>query len=596
MKRFLILALLPILLFAGCAVQNEDDTTTAYVETTPPGLYISASEIEKQSSGAVRLYELPHEGYRWLAGMGDQLLLASDTDPALLLVLTGADCVPTSMISISPELLTGNEQALYNGFAYYDEAENQAIFMDPQLQEVNRLVMPEDMIGEPVFSPDGGEIFYCNANEIRAFDVEHKISRLIKTHSYDKLTLLDAYFDGKLISCAIEDEAEGNNTIYVSAQTGQTMRVENGIVRLETHGDDYFVHRMNGTVFQAIYGKQGQEPKLLTIGEKNSVGALALGGIVGYTAENGNLALSFYDLSAEKKTAAVKLENAGEPQAFYADRWSSCIWILTSDPESGDARLLRWDKKMSQVEEQTPCFGVLHTAQNPDKEGLSACKTRVSSLNKSTGVRIRIWQDAVQYMERYDLTGEHQPEAINRVLDQLEPVLKEFPKVFLQKVIDSQIRICIVRYVDGETKNVHYWNGDEFYVALSAGADVRDGFVRALGYVVDSHVLGNSSKYDYWNDLNPEGFAYGTADDKYLTEDNRAFADSQSMESATEDRSRIFYEALQPDDGELFENETMQKKLLLLCRAIRDAWNLERKETTYPWEQYLAKSIAYIKK
>lgn len=595
MKRFLIVFLLPILLLTGCAVYNEDDTTTAYVETTPPGLYVSASEIEKASGGAVRLYDLPHEGYRWLTAMGDQLLLASETDPALLLVLTGTDCVPTSMISISPELLTGYEQTLYNGFAYYDDTENQAIYMDPQLQEVNRLVMPEDMIGQPVFSPDGGEIFYCNATEIRAFDVEHKITRLIKSHSYDKLTLLGTYFDGTLISCVAEDEVEGNNTIYVSAQTGQTLRVENGITRLETYGDDYFVQRMNGTVAQSVYGRQGEQAKLISVSEKNTVGALPLGGIVGYNAENGNLELSYYDLTTGKKTAAVKLENVGVPSAFLADRWSSCIWILTTEPELGDTRLLRWDQKLSKVDEEASCFGVLYTAELPDKEGLSACKLRVSSLNKATGVRVRIWQEAVQYTERYDLTPEHQPAAINLALDQLEPILSEFPKALLQKAISSQIRICIVRHVDGEVKNVHYWNGDEFYVVISVGSNVREGFIRALGYVMDSHVLGNSSKYDYWNGLNPEGFAYGSADDKYLADGSRAFVDNQSMMSATDDRSRIFYEAMQANNGELFKNETMQKKLLLLCQAIRDAWDLERKEAVYPWEQYLTESIAYTK-
>jgi hypothetical protein len=34
----------------------------------------------------------------------------------------------------------------------------------------------------------------------------------------------------------------------------------------------------------------------------------------------------------------------------------------------------------------------------------------------------------------------------------------------------------------------------------------------------------------------------------------------------------------------------------MLCKAIRDAWGLERKTETYPWEQYLEKSIAYKKK
>ena len=119
--------------------------------------------------------------------------------------------------------------------------------------------------------------------------------------------------------------------------------------------------------------------------------------------------------------------------------------------------------------------------------------------------------------------------------------------------------------------------------------------MKGLGYVVDSHVLGNSSKYDYWDALNPEGFVYGTADEAYLSGEQRAFADATSMNSAVEDRSRILYEAMKPDNADMFQSEIMQKKLLLLCQAIRDAWNLQWKKETYPWEQYLTESIAYKK-
>jgi len=52
---------------------------------------------------------------------------------------------------------------------------------------------------------------------------------------------------------------------------------------------------------------------------------------------------------------------------------------------------------------------------------------------------------------------------------------------------------------------------------------------------------------------------------------------------------------MKPDNGELFKSETMQKKLAMLCKAVRDAWNLEKKSDVYPWEQYLTEAIAYQK-
>ena len=46
----------------------------------------------------------------------------------------------------------------------------------------------------------------------------------------------------------------------------------------------------------------------------------------------------------------------------------------------------------------------------------------------------------------------------------------------------------------------------------------------------------------------------------------------------------------------LFELDIMQEKLMLLCKGIREAYKLEKSVDTYPWEQYLAKSLAYGKR
>ena len=64
------------------------------------------------------------------------------------------------------------------------------------------------------------------------------------------------------------------------------------------------------------------------------------------------------------------------------------------------------------------------------------------------------------------------------------------------------------------------------------------------------------------------------------------------MESATIDRSRVFWQAMEPDNSAMFQSETMQNKLNMLCRGIRDAWRLEDKKDVYPWEQYLTEPIA----
>ena len=61
-----------------------------------------------------------------------------------------------------------------------------------------------------------------------------------------------------------------------------------------------------------------------------------------------------------------------------------------------------------------------------------------------------------------------------------------------------------------------------------------------------------------------------------------------------EDRCRIFYHAMQPDNADMFKTATMQKKLMRLCTGIREAYNLEKKTVEYAWEQYLNTSLAYV--
>ena len=40
-----------------------------------------------------------------------------------------------------------------------------------------------------------------------------------------------------------------------------------------------------------------------------------------------------------------------------------------------------------------------------------------------------------------------------------------------------------------------------------------------------------------------------------------------------------------------FESETMQKKLLQLCRGIREAFGLKKSTEIFLWEQYLHEPI-----
>ena len=592
MKKLLII-LFMLLLLAGCANREPVETTTEAVTTTadteattPPGYYVPQSSIEKKTNGAVRMYQLPDEKYSKISAIGDQILLTSSLEEPTLTVLTGADCVPTASRQVPAE-----GWALYNGYAYFLSDERQVVFLDAQLNETSRLQLPDDMQGQPIVSPNGEEVFYCIGKEIYALEVERNISRLLKAHENPEQTLVSSYFEGELLTCKLGEEKK----IYFSSLTGQTTYAQSDIVDLYTFEDGYLALRTDGTVLQKIVGTRNGEYKQWNIEDENVTGAMALGGTLGWsTDEKDNLLLNYYDNTTGLRSASLNIGTVGVPVSVYADRWSNSIWLLCQEGKL----LLRWQPRLSKVTDETVYLKEVYTAEVPDEEGLKECEERAKSLQKSNGVLVYVWENAVKHPGEYTLEAEYQPEAIHRQMNALLPVLREFPAKFLKKSNPKKLRICLVRSVDGEKKAVQYWDGKYAYIVLTEGIDVRSEFMRCLGYVVDSHVLGNSPDYDYWHTTNPEGFTYGAENQKkeYLEDATRYFTSENAMKSPVEDRSEIFYQAMLPDNHKMFQSEHMQKKLTMLCKAIRDAWNTKKEQDVFPWEQYLNEPVAYKKK
>lgn len=598
MKKILPAMLILILVLAGCGGQGDSDATTiSTAPTEPSNQYISNSSIEQQTQGAVRQYGLDGKQYTVLSAIGDQLILGNGGEKSQLCILTGDIGVITAAAELPIDIGTGSWQPVYSGIVYYDAQSNEAVYLNQQLSETNRVLLPEGVQGNPAFSPNGNEIYYCIGQEIRVYDVEQGISWLIKSHSCASQTLLGCYFDGQMLVCRITDEAGNQNTVYLSAETGKTLRSDSNLLQLSTYENQYYCVRMDGIVEQRLFGKlEDTAAQQLNVWDGKTVSALELGGAVCYAASDDGMQLSFYDLSTGKQTASVNVPGIAEPTAFLADRWTGCLWMLTTIEDT--QVLLRWNVKSSPVSNENVYISPAYTAQMPDTVGLEACADRAEDMGDTHGVVIRLWENAVKYTGGYSVQGEYQTQAINGCLDQLDATLGEFPEDFLYKSVSSRIRICLVRSVSRGNDAVQFWYDGDAFILLPVGADVRNTFMEAVSYVVDSHVLGNSPMYDYWDDLNPEGFVYGneaTYSESYLEGDKRAFLSEISMTSSTEERSEMFWQAMKADNAEVFQSETMQKKLRLLCQAIRDAWRWEKKTDRYPWEQYLNEPIAYKK-
>lgn len=604
MKRFLVVLGAIVLLLVGCTDQatptTEQTTSDPTVEETQTGLYVSSGEVEKNTDGAIREYRLEGKRYDTIAAVGEKVLLVSREKNLDLVMLSGADGIVSGRATIKEDVLPDKNgyRATYNGVVYYDAKENCAVYLDSQLQELNRVALPDDLEGVPVFSDDGVEVFYCVGQEIRGYNTEMKISRLVKSQLCTRQELLNGYFGGRILSCNVVDTEGESNTLWISTETGQTVATDNLIEQLWTFEDDYLALRTDGSVQQRIFGKLDGKPKEMTVMDGQMVSALELGSTLRWVkTKKGVLKLSVYNLSTGKKTAAISTNVSATPKSFLADRWSQCVWILMED-ENQDY-LLRWDLSKSKSKDKTNYTSKLRTKDSPDTEGLQALQDRVDALNRKHGLRIRIWESAAKYPTGITMEAEYQVYALDRALDELEDALDQFPEDFLYKSVKDAIRVCIVRSIDGEVKSGQYWFDGDPFIVISAGMDVEEEFLKNIGFVVDSHVLGNSPQFDYWPNTNPENFVYGdtsTFKNTYLLGDTRYFVDEASTQSATDDRTRIFWQAMKKDNAEMFQSAAMQKKLKQICLGIRDAWRWERKTEEFPWEQYLDKSIAYVEK
>lgn len=590
MKRILPI-LLALVLLAGCGNQDADETTQSTIQQPTLGLhsgiYVENSDIEQNTAGAVRLYDPKDMKIDWIGHAGDRIILVCQGDETRITALSGAEGTVAASVTIPGQLTA--YQATNSGFAYYDSENKQAVYMDPQLNEYQRHLLSGAVVGMPAFSPDGGQIFYCTQQGIYAFDTQLGVTRPVRTHSSQDQTLLGCYLGGSVLACSIQNTAGQWSTLYISTETGEALSADEKITSIDSHDSTYFATRLDGTVTQYIYGTDNAMQ--LHVSESHAQGASALGGAVGYGTENNVLQMAFYDLDSGKKTSTVSIESSIKPKQILADRWTGCVWILSEDD-----KLLRWDPDLSAIEQEQVYSGPVYSSSVPDEEGLKALQKRVDAINRDYGVTVRIWQAAVKSNNGYDLEPEYQTSAISKALDDLEAVMSEFPSKFLYKSVKRTIRICIVRSVGDKVDSAYYWFDKDPFIVLSAGVDIRQEFLKAYSYVLDIHVLGNSPIVDQWPKLNPEDFTYGAGDydGSWLEDETRVFTDENAMKSVIDDRASVFYHAMQPDNADMFKSETMQAKLLRLCKAIRDAWRLEQKTETYLWEQYLTDSIAYV--
>lgn len=489
------------------------------------------------------------------------------------------------------------------GIAYYLPTNRQVIVLNPQLNKVTQLTLPEVIVGKPVISLMKNEVYYSTGGEIRALNMSTGISRLLRQQALTKQTLLGGYFEGTVLLCQLTDEAGIANMEYISSETGQTLRGSQGISNLQTDGAEFFTYWQDGTLHQTVFGTRGGEAQRFlapTLPEDKIGGRVAFPaakGVVDYVETENGLELCYYDLRSGKHTAQVIIPGMKAPTKLYCD--GTYIWILTADKNNA---LYRWDLGKSTVTDENTYVTALYTSQNPDVQGLDQIRVKANEYQNQYGVKLHFWQDGVAHTGGHTLVAEHHTQVIEDALEKLITVLSQFPDRFLLKTVEKGwIRIALVQSIDGDKDWVQFWEEGDCWIVISSKADVVQAALQGIAYGVDSHVLGNSREFDDWAKVNPEGVTYaynGVPEEKpeLLEGDGRVFADMLSMTYPHEDRCRIFYNAMLPDNAAMFTSPVMKEKLLRVCMGIREGYNLQKRTETFAWEQYLETSLAYVEK
>jgi len=466
----------------------------------------------------------------------------------------------------------------------------EVVILNSRLEEVERLQMPELFLENPVCCLSRNEVFYCFGMDIHAMDIQTGVSRLVRSHNVKSQELIGSFFDETILGCRIVDSQDAEKILYLSTETGQVLGTDETLGDLSSFQDLFFAEIHDGIADMKLFGTAGDEVMTLNVQTETLYPILGLSGVVGCTADAEGLFLDFYDLVSGKRTSQMKLP--GETAVLATAVYDDCLWILCQQ------NLYRWDVKQSAVSDNAIYTAPLYTEDAPDTDGLALCRQRAESLQTQYGLNVLLWDAVPEQSERHVIVQEYQVSKINGALDTMEAICASLPEGFLAGI--GKLQFSLVRSLESGETAVADWSGGQCNVIISC-ENVEWSFLWGMGYCLDSKLLGNSRQLDTWDSLNPKGFKYtydyeenALRDDAedYLEGTGKAFVDHEAMSFPTEDRARIFAAAMLADNGNTFNTERMQDKLLRLCQSIRSAYSLEDSPEVFPWEQYLEESLA----
>ena len=601
--RSLLFPILACLLLSGCALSR--DAEPADVVSSQPvqsvGYYQPDSDMEL-ATGCVRTYPLENHADVQFEIWGEDVLLFSESEDGTMLTrLTDSNLYAAASCTLNLHLPPNDPSVCIIGDHLWYPSQRELICLDRDFQEIRRIPFPPDAESPPLLTPDERLLYYCAGTAVRELDLGSGINRIVRENGNSPITLRGLHFDGRVLEC----DAEGS-TLFLSAEDGSILGKSQDI-QFYSGSQWYFARITDGITRPCLFGRAMESPSLLEIQAESfwflpalhSVAAAGFG-VEGYT-------IALYDLSDGSRIADLTLPVSGQiVQIQAADLGHT--YILTQQEQR--FILYGWDCQQLPAETGDSAAAPYHSRDNPDLTGLQVCRSQAEQITASYGVEVLIHEEAAALSSpAYDLEPEHLVDVLSDQLDRVEACLSQYPEQMLQTLTEhfGGITLLLVRQVQASAGSGNpqslsgalFWENNRVCIAISAGDAVEYALYSQLYQLMDTIILNKSVALDQWETLNPAGFQYAfgqsTEDvsQEYLRGETMAFANRQAMNSPKEDRGAVMALAMMPNNSEIFSAAIMQRKLEALCTGIRRAFGLRKSPETFPWEQYLAQSMAY---
>jgi len=620
MKR-LILALSLCLLLCGCAAEDPipeittiPTTATEPASTIPSGLYDPNSSLEAETAGGVKVYPLGMENVRDVLPYQDSVLVLSGADNETVITqLSGESLYPEKSFTVDTYLYAGDFHFHDSSISFFHPVKECTTVMSLPLQEIRSIPAPEGLVGIPMLSQDQSVLYYCTADSVRALDLASGISRLLKEISCQEISIRGLYLQDTVVLVQLVDESGLWRSLYLSTEDGRILWDDYGELFLRSSDSSYFATYYGGSYPMQLFGTaEGMAAELMPLHPESSCFYLPHSNAVVTAAYTGGTQdLDYYDLASGLRTGTVSFPVDHYIHSITEGR-NGRVFFLRYEESYGCDVLYSWDPVMTLTGDKTVYTAPHYTAEAPDYAALEECANYAQELSQKHGVDIRVYKAAASIEPiDYNLVPEHNAIILRRELELLDKHLQNYPEGFLTTLAGhfDGLRICIVGRLEGsaeagsleEAAGIQFWDGQTACIALAAYMDTEYALYHEMSHLIDSVVLTQSNGYDRWETLNPGDFTYDydyvrNADrdgSAYLQPGREYFIDAYSMSYPKEDRARIMEYAMTDGNGHKFESRAMQKKLLTLCEAIRDAFGLKKSPETFLWEQYLTTNLAY---